>query len=106
MALWNILIEICQHEKSDFLPQQISTLVLKLIEIQKFTYSNSRTQYAEDYIKYDSDRDDPTSFYPNHPYITYLKLSTVNRTTDIDFCKKIFESHVDFTDGIFFFKTG
>ena len=32
-ALWNILIEICQYDKSDFLPQQISTL--KLIEIRK-----------------------------------------------------------------------
>ena len=38
MALWNILIEICQHEKSDFLPQQISTLVLKLMQIS-FKYS-------------------------------------------------------------------
>ena len=34
-ALWNILIEICQYDKSDFLPQQISTLILKLIEIRK-----------------------------------------------------------------------
>ena len=63
-VMWAYLVKICEHEKSRFLPEDISQIVLKLIEIRKSTYDNAPQRYQEDYIKWDLDRSHPTHFYP------------------------------------------
>ena len=101
-ALWPQLVDIYEHENSNFLPHDIAKIVLTLILIRKKTFRNSPQRFAEDYIKYESEfKEDPTQYYPVYELLTYPKLYNVANKNDEDFCEKKFPSHHDFADGIF-----
>ena len=55
-VMWQILVKICELEKSRFLPDDISQIVIQLINIRKSTYDNSPQRYEEDYFNTDAQR--------------------------------------------------
>ena len=99
-AFFPILVRICDLEGSDFLPPDVSGVILSLIKIRLNTFSKSEQRFAEDYIPYDK-TEDCTQFYPNHPIHTYPKLYNIGSNVDKDSCDKNFSSHSQFVDGIF-----
>ena len=99
-AFLPILIRICDLEGSEFLPHDVSRVVLTLIKIRVATFADSEQRYSDDYIPYEGG-EDCTQFYPNHPIHTWPKLYNVGSTTDKDSCEKNFSSHSQFVDGIF-----
>ena len=101
-SLWPQLINICEHEESNFLPHDVSKIVLGLLTVRKNTFRNAPQRFSEDYIKYENEfNEDPTQYYPMHKLLTFPKLYNVTRKNDEDFCEKKFPSHHDFADGIF-----
>ena len=103
-VLWQQLVNICEYEDSNFLPHDISGIVLALLNIRKQTFRKAPQRYAEDYIKFDESgvyKEDPTQFYPMHELKTYPKQYKVNKKIDTEFCEKNFPQHHDFADGIF-----
>ena len=95
-----VLIRICDLEESEFLPPDVSRVVLALIRIRLSTFADSEQRFSDDYIPYDGG-EDCTQFYPNHPIHTWPKLYNVGSSTDKDSCDKNFSSHSQFVDGIF-----
>ena len=103
-TFWPQLVDICAFEDSNFLPHDVSKIVLKLLEVRKQTFQSAPQRYAEDYIPYDKTgafKEDPSQFYTMHELKTYPNLYTVANKTDEDFCAKNFPQHHDFADGIF-----
>ena len=47
-ALWPICVEICETENTLFLPQDVSNIVIKLLEIRRSTFANA--PMLEDYM--------------------------------------------------------
>ena len=99
-AFLPILIRICDSEQSEFLPHDVSRVILTLIKIRLSTFKNAEQRYSDDYIPYEG-AEDCTQFYPNHPIHTWPKLYNVGAATDKDSCDKNFSSHSQFVDGIF-----
>ena len=95
-----VLIQICDLEGSEFLPHDVSRVVIALIKIRLSTFADSEQRFSDDYIPYDGG-EDCTQFYPNHPIHTWPKLYNVGSSTDKDSCDKNFSSHSQFVDGIF-----
>ena len=103
-TFWPQLIEICELNKSEFLPESVKLIVLRILKIRRNTFKNSPQRYNEDYFPYQKEgifKEDPTQFYPNHPLNQYPKLYNVSGSDDKDHCHKNFSSHSDFIDGIF-----
>ena len=99
-SFFPVLIRICDLEGSEFLPHDVSRVVLALIRIRLSTFADSEQRFSDDYIPYDGG-EDCTQFYPNHPIHTWPKLYNVGSSTDKDSCDKNFSSHSHFVDGIF-----
>ena len=102
--IWKLLNDICLYENTDFLPLDISRIMLKMLEIRKSTFSNSPQRYNEDYIDWDKTGvfiEHPLAFYPKFPLNKYPKNYVVNNQEDDDMCAKTFPSHSDFAAGIF-----
>ena len=101
-SFWPQIINICDFEKSNFLPHDVSKIVLALITVRKNTFRNAPQRFSEDYLKYESEfQEDQTQYYPMHKLLTYPKLYNVAKKNDEDFCEKKFPAHHDFADGIF-----
>ena len=79
-------------EGSEFLPHDVSRVVLALIRIRLSTFANSEQRFSDDYIPYDGGVD-CTQFYPTHTIHTWPKLFNVGSSTDKDSCDKNFSSH-------------
>ena len=73
-ALWPNLVDILNLEHTVYLPEDVSRIILKLIEIRKSTFRNAATRSTEDYIDWeDLATEHPTEFYPNWPIFRYPK---------------------------------
>ena len=101
-ALWPNLIDILNLEKFNFLPEDVSVIILKLIEIRKKTFSTAAVRSPDDYILWeDPDIEHSTQYYPIWPIWRYPKKYTVRNVVDCDFCDKNFNQHRDFSFGVF-----
>ena len=95
-AFCPILVSICDLEKSSYLPQCVSEIVLKLIKIRRDTFKKAPQRYSEDYYPYEKTgifTEDPTQYYPLHPIMRYPKRYAVSGKVDDDHCDKNFPSH-------------
>ena len=99
-AFWPILDNICMLENSAFLPDFVSRIVIKLLVIRKSMFANMADRNPEDYIAWEG-REHQTMCYPNLKLFRYPKKVEVNKKKDADLCRKEFQSHADFTAGIF-----
>ena len=101
-ALWPNLLEILNLEKTDFLPDDVSEIVLKLIQIRTDTFLKAAVRSPDDYVDWTSPNEEhPTQYYPNWPIFRYPKKYVVRNITDCDFCTKNFNDHMDFSYGVF-----
>lgn len=101
-AFWPNLMEIMELENSQYLPQEVSQIVLKLLEIRRNTFQNSAQRNDDEYIAWPSpDEEDPTQYYPNWEIFRYPKKYNVNAKNDSDFCEKSFEAKKGFAFRIF-----
>ena len=101
-ALWPNLLEILHLEKTDFLPDDVSEIVLKLIQIRTDTFLKAAVRSPDDYVDWTSPNDEhPTQYYPNWPIFRYPQKYVVRNITDCDFCTKNFNDHMDFSYGVF-----
>ena len=92
-ALWPNLVDILELETTEFLQNEISSIVLKMISMRRTTFENAAERHNEDYIVWPTPEDDhPTQCYPAWPIFRYLKKYDVNSKVDNDFCAKSFES--------------
>ena len=88
----------------EYLPNDTATIVLKLLEKRKQTFSKSTVRFEEQYFDYDGEgafQEHPLCFYPNNRLVKYGKKYKVSNSVDQDFCSKNFQTHSDFTSGIF-----
>jgi hypothetical protein len=101
-ALWPNMLDILNLEKKNYLPQDVSTIVLKLIQIRKNTFLNAAARCSSDYIDWeDKDKEHQSQWYPHWPIFRYPKKYEVRNITDCDFCEKAFNKHRDFSHGVF-----
>jgi hypothetical protein len=101
-ALWPNLLEILNLEKTDFLPDDVSSIVFKLIQIRNDTFLKAAVRSPDDYVDWESpNKEHPTQYYPNWPIFRYPKKYVVRNITDCDFCTKNFNDHMDFSYGVF-----
>ena len=100
-ALWPILENICNLERSSALPNEVSAIVLKLLEIREQTFTDASPREANMYYAYEEIEEPKTSYYPNNPTLKHPKQYTVNKVKDKDLCEKAFIGHSDFAAGIF-----
>ena len=101
-ALWPNLIDILNLEKSNFLPDDVGAIVLKLIWIRRNTFIPAAVCASDDYVKWgNKEQEHSTMFYPNWPIWRYPKKYEVQNVTDCDFCEKGFNKHNDFSFGVF-----
>ena len=97
-----ILREILNLENSKFLPDDVSSIIIKLIEIRRNTFLNAATRTEDDYIGWeDPELEHPTQFYPNWKIWRYPKRYVVRNISDCEFCEKSFNKHTDFSYGVF-----
>ena len=102
-ALWPNILEIVNLEKSEYLPQDMSRIILKMIQIRRNTFRNSAERLDEDYIHWESPEEEhPTAFYPQWPIFWHPKKYNVRYKTDSNFCEKAFDSKKVFAVGVFF----
>ena len=101
-ALWPNLVQIMELEKSDFLPQDVSEIILKLILIREGTFRHSAERDDDEYVQWESPGEEhPTQFYPNWDIFRHPKKYNVRSKTDSDFCDKSFEAKKGFAFGVF-----
>ena len=67
-ALWPNLVDILNLEYTVYLPEDVSRIILKLIEIRKSTFRNEATMSTEDYI----DWEDPGTEHPVLPKLANI----------------------------------
>lgn len=72
----DMLEQIRKEEKEDFLPPDVSTIVLTLLRIRGRTFSYAERRENSDYTEYDSVGDHPTAFFPDFPLRTYPQTYT------------------------------
>ena len=101
-ALWPNLMDILEIECSEFLPDELARVVLKMIEIRRGTFRNAAQRSDEDYIPWPApEQEDPTQCYPAWPIFRYPKKYDVNSKQDVDFCEKSFGHKNGFAFGVF-----
>ena len=71
-VLWPMLNDICNVVNTAFLPQSVSRVVMKLVEIRNNTFINCESREDTNYIPYDG-LEHPTMFFPNHKLKWYPK---------------------------------
>ena len=99
-ALWVILDAICLLENRIFLPDLVSRIVLKIMEIRQTMFDRALQRDETDYTEWNG-REHATMCYPNLKLFRYPKKVKVNSKIDKDLCEKHFHSNSDFTAGIF-----
>ena len=102
-ALWPNLVDILNLENSKYLPDEVTSIMLKLIEIRrKKTFLNAASHTADEYIDWeDPGHEHPTQFYPNWKLWRYPKKYVVRNVSDCEFCEKSFNKQTDFSYGVF-----
>ena len=101
-AFWPMVTNILDIEGSKYLPVDIRNIVLKLIEIRRFTFINAAERNNDDYKDWLSpDEEHPKQFYPDFPIFRYPKRYTVSGQKDADLCNKDFDEKRDFSYGVF-----
>ena len=99
--LWGLILNISRVENSEWLPRDISAVIIELLKIRHQTFNNAPQRYSSDYVPYTESRDPNTEYYPNHPLFRHPKKYSVSNQIDRDFCEKNFDSSSDFCPGIF-----
>ena len=101
-ALWPNILRILFLERADYLPDDISDIIKKLIIIRRNTFLTAAARSPDDYLEWeDTEKEHSTQFYPNWPIWRYPKKYEVRNITDCDFCEKGFNKHNDFSFGVF-----
>ena len=101
-ALWPNVIDVLNLENSKYLPDKVSAIILKLIEIRQNTFLHAALRTEDDYIDWeDPEQEHPTQFYPNWQLYRYPKKYIVRNISDCEFCEKSFNKHTDFSYGVF-----
>ena len=72
----DMLEQIRKEEKADFLPRDVSTIVLMLLRIRSRTFTCAQRRENSDYTEYDGVGDHPTAYYPDFPLRTYPQTYT------------------------------
>ena len=98
-AVWSILDDICCLEKVAFLPQVVSRIMVKILEIRETMFERATRRDDSEYIEWNG-REHETKCYPNLKLFRYPKKVKVNKKNDPDLCKKLFQFNSDFTAGI------
>ena len=52
-ALWPNLIDILNLENANYLPGDVSSIILKMIQIRRTTFLHSATRSSDDYIEWE-----------------------------------------------------
>ena len=99
-AFWPILDDICTLENTAYLPDVVNEIVLKLLQIRSQMFATATHRDETAYFDW-TGGEHPTMCYPNMKLFRYPKKVRVNAKKDPDLCKKAFQSHSDFTAGIF-----
>ena len=82
-ALWPNLIDILNVENSKYLPVDVASIIIKLIEIRRNTFLNAAVRSEDDYVDWeDPDMEHPTQFYPNWKIWRYPKKYVVRNVSD------------------------
>ena len=101
-ALWPNLVDILNLENANYLPDDVSCIILTLIEIRRNTFLHAAVRSEDDYIDWeDPDKEHPTQFYPNWKIWRNPKKYIVRNMNDCEFCEKSFNKHNDFSFGVF-----
>ena len=101
-ALWENVIDLLNLERTNYLPNDVSSIILKMIEIRKVTFQTAAVRDESDYVEWeDIQQEHPTQFYPNWVIYRYPKKYSVRNVADCDFCDKAFNKHKDFSFGVF-----
>ena len=74
---FDMLEQIRKEEKADYLPEDVSTIVLTLLRIRKRTFTYAERRENSDYTEWDGLGDHPTAFYPDFPLCSYPQTYTV-----------------------------
>ena len=79
-ALWPNLIDILNLENANYLPGDVSSIILKMIQIRRTTFLHSATRSSDDYIEWeDPEIEHPKQFYPNWKIWRYPKKYIVRK---------------------------
>ena len=101
-ALWPNLVDLMELEHLEFLPQDVATILTKLIDIRNSTFRNAAERNDDDYISWESPGEEhPTQYYPNWDIFRHPKKYNVRSKQDSDFCDKSFEAKQGFAFGVF-----
>lgn len=101
-VLWPILDSICKLEESDFLPLQVSQIVIKMLKIRFETFQNAAKRSNSNYFLWpDKNLEHPTQCYPTMPLWRFPSRYEVSGLKDGDLCEKTFTYHSDFCAGVF-----
>ena len=72
----DMLEQIRKEEETNFLPADVSTIVLTLLRIRSQTFSVAERRQTSDYTEWDGVGDHPTAFYPDFPLRSYPQTYT------------------------------
>ena len=101
-TFWPHLMNIMRRENSDYLPDSVCKIVIKLIYVRRQTFAKATPHYENDYYKFDADNTDHSSmYYPVHPLIRHPSRYNVSGKDDEDHCEKSFPASSSFAGGIF-----
>ena len=101
-AFWPNLLHIMDLEGTKFLPEDISTIVLKLIEIRRDIFLNAPFRNESDYPKWENPSEEhPSQYYPNWPLFRHPKEYNIKSSKKQEKCNKNFTKEKNFRGGIF-----
>ena len=74
--------------EESYLPVDVASIIIKLIEIRKNTFLNAAVRTEDDYVDWeDPDMEHPTQFYPNWKIWRYPKKYVVRNVSDCESVK-------------------
>ena len=83
-ALWPNVIDILNLENANYLPGDVSSIILKMIHIRRNTLLNSAARSSDDYIELeDPEIEHPTQFYPNWTIWRYPTKNIVRNMNSV-----------------------
>ena len=100
--LWHSLTRILSKEKQlQFLPNDVSAVILKLIEIRTEMFRNSATRRNEDYVDYpwEEEGEVATQYYPNWEILRWPRAYSVPKSKTS--CNKKYRNSKGFSFGLF-----
>ena len=100
-ALWPALEKILSIERTNFLPEDVNKIMLKLIEIREKTFSQAADRTDVDYFPYTEGKEPATQFYPVWQTRVYPKRYDVNNKADKAQCEKNYKNSKKYSNGVF-----